>query len=149
VQRLATNARALRGGLEAEGFVVGESRTHILPLVVGDAGQAMRVCEIALQRGVFAQAIRPPTVPPLTSRLRLTVMATHREGELLAAARTFAVAARVAGFDPRSQASVHAGGVAEALDPEPVHARALSAPPPVARAGVFDFEASGPARRAA
>ncbi|HEY2007097.1 MAG TPA: 8-amino-7-oxononanoate synthase [Solirubrobacteraceae bacterium] len=146
VERLAANARALRSALGAEGFAVGASRTHILPLVIGDAGQAMRVCEIALKRGVFAQAIRPPTVPPMTSRLRLAVMATHREGELIAAARTFADAARAAGFDPRSQV-VPSREVDEAPEPEP--ARALSAPPPVARAGVFDFETSGQTRRAA
>jgi glycine C-acetyltransferase/8-amino-7-oxononanoate synthase len=146
VERLAANARVLRGALGAEGFAVGESRTHILPLVIGDAGQAMRVCEIALKRGVFAQAIRPPTVPPMTSRLRLAVMATHREGELIAAARTFAAAARAAGFDPRSQV-VPAREVDET--PEPQTARALSAPPPVARTGVFDFETSGQTQRAA
>jgi glycine C-acetyltransferase/8-amino-7-oxononanoate synthase len=150
VQRLATNAGVLRRALETEGFDVGASRTQILPLVVGDPKQAMRICEIALQRGVFAQAIRPPTVPPMTSRLRLAVMATHREGELLAAARTFAAAARAAGFDPaRSRMPIHATTPDHQPAPERVPAGALHAPPPVARAGVFDFEASGPARRAA
>ena len=47
----------------------------------------MRVCELALERGVFAQAIRPPTVPVGTSRLRLAVMATHAKDELRDAAR--------------------------------------------------------------
>ncbi|MEA2213804.1 MAG: 8-amino-7-oxononanoate synthase [Solirubrobacteraceae bacterium] len=151
VQRLATNARVLRRALEAEGFDVGSSRTHILPLIVGDPAQAMRTCEIALQRGVFAQAIRPPTVPPMTSRLRLAVMATHREGELLAAARTFAAAARAAGLDPaRPQMAIHPAAFNEHdRAPEMAAAGAVPAPPPVARAGVFDFEASGPARRAA
>ena len=48
---------------------------------------AMELCERALAAGVFAQGIRPPTVPEGTSRLRFTVMATHREVELRAAAR--------------------------------------------------------------
>jgi hypothetical protein len=61
----------------------------------------MRICELALARGVFAQAIRPPTVPAMTSRLRLAVMATHRPAELVAAAQTLAAAARAAGFEPR------------------------------------------------
>jgi glycine C-acetyltransferase/8-amino-7-oxononanoate synthase len=46
----------------------------------------MALCEAALRGGVFAQAIRPPTVPHGTSRLRLVAMASHREHDLLAAA---------------------------------------------------------------
>jgi glycine C-acetyltransferase/8-amino-7-oxononanoate synthase len=103
VQRLALNAETLRGALAAEGFDTSASATHILPLLVGDAELAVRFCEAALERGVFAQAIRPPTVPDMTSRLRLAVMASHRPGELLAAARTLAAAARQAGFEPRAQ----------------------------------------------
>ena len=75
--RLQAGAAALRGALAAEGWPECGSRTQIVPLVVGDAADAMRLCEAALERGVFAQAIRPPTVPEGTSRLRLAVMATH------------------------------------------------------------------------
>ena len=46
----------------------------------------MALCERLLERGVFAQGIRPPTVPEGSSRLRFTVMATHREAELRGAA---------------------------------------------------------------
>ena len=60
----------------------------------------MRVCEAALERGVFAQAIRPPTVPDGTSRLRLAVMATHTKDELREAARVLGRAALQAGFRP-------------------------------------------------
>ena len=55
--------------------------------MVGDARRAMALCERTLEAGVFAQAIRPPTVPPGSSRLRLTVMANHRAEELRYAAR--------------------------------------------------------------
>ena len=48
----------------------------------GGAGRAMALCERALEGRVFAQAIRPPTVPEGTSRLRLSVMANHRADEL-------------------------------------------------------------------
>src|SRR5207248_1540703 len=68
VQRLQTNADALRTELAREGFDVRGPRTQIVPLIVGDADRAMRICEAALLRGVFAQAIRPPTVPAGTSR---------------------------------------------------------------------------------
>jgi 8-amino-7-oxononanoate synthase len=150
VQRLAANASALGSALQAEGFAVGSSRTQILPLVIGDAAQAMRICELALRRGIFAQAIRPPTVPAMTSRLRLAVMATHHEAELVGAARTLAAAARSAGFDPVRSAPQRAAETRDLPEPgSPAPARALSAPPPVARPGVFDFEAPGPARRAA
>jgi 8-amino-7-oxononanoate synthase len=150
VQRLAANASALGSALQAEGFAVGSSRTQILPLVIGDAAQAMRICELALRRGIFAQAIRPPTVPAMTSRLRLAVMATHHEAELVGAARTLAAAARSAGFDPARSAPQRAAETRDLPEPgSPAPARALSAPPPVARPGVFDFEAPGPARRAA
>jgi len=101
VRKLAGNAAALRDELARQGFDVRGSRTQIVPLIVGDARLAMGICEAALERGVFAQAIRPPTVPPMTSRLRLAVMASHREEELRAAARTLGTVARAAGFEPR------------------------------------------------
>ena len=50
-------------------------------VMVGGAEEAMALCERALEQGVFAQAIRPPTVPKGTSRLRMTAMATHRVGD--------------------------------------------------------------------
>jgi glycine C-acetyltransferase/8-amino-7-oxononanoate synthase len=100
VDRLHGNADALRDELAREGFEVAGSTTQIVPLVVGDADLAMRVCENAIENGVFAQAIRPPTVPPGTSRLRIALMATHTRDELRAAARTLGRAALQAGFRP-------------------------------------------------
>ncbi len=87
VDKLRRNSALLREALLAEGLDPGDSETQIVPLVVGDPAQAMKACEQALQRGVFAQAIRPPTVPEGTSRLRLAVMASHRSAELRQAAR--------------------------------------------------------------
>jgi glycine C-acetyltransferase/8-amino-7-oxononanoate synthase len=60
-----------------------------LPLIIGDAGACMKLSEQLLERGIFAQGIRPPTVPPGTSRLRITVMATHGREHLDAALNAF------------------------------------------------------------
>jgi len=100
VDKLQANAGVMRDELAREGFEVAGSCTQIVPLVVGDADLAMQVCEQAIEAGVFAQAIRPPTVPAGTSRLRLALMATHTRDELRAAARTLGRAALQAGFRP-------------------------------------------------
>ncbi|MDQ3631059.1 MAG: aminotransferase class I/II-fold pyridoxal phosphate-dependent enzyme, partial [Actinomycetota bacterium] len=107
---LGDNARTLRDELAREGFDVAGSSTQIIPIVVGDAVQAMAICEAALARGVFAQAIRPPTVPDGTSRLRLAVMASHTKEELREAARTLGRAALQAGFRPADRMPVAAAG---------------------------------------
>jgi len=129
IEKLQANARVLREAIEEEGFDTGASSTQVVPLVIGDAGAAMRACEAALADGVFAQAIRPPTVPEGTSRLRLAVMASHTKSELRAAARTLAKAVHAAGGAP---AIAPAGADSE----RPAHR-------------VFDAEAPEPVARAA
>jgi glycine C-acetyltransferase/8-amino-7-oxononanoate synthase len=99
-RRLHENADILRAELSREGFDTTGSATQIIPLVVGAPETAMAMCEAALARGVFAQAIRPPTVPAGTSRLRLAVMATHSREELRSAARVLGQAALQSGFRP-------------------------------------------------
>ena len=137
VDRLQANAEVLRAELAREGFDVAGSTTQIVPLIVGDAHTAMRVCEAALQRGVFAQAIRPPTVAAGTSRLRLAVMATHSKDELREAARVLGRAALQTGFRPATAMPV---AIAQEA------ARTADGAP---RAGLFDVEASGAVPHAA
>ncbi len=98
VERLRANAAALRDGLRSEGLEPIGSETQIVPLVIGEADDAMALCERLLAEGLFAQAIRPPTVPPGTCRLRLTTMATHRMSDLRRAARLIGAAARDLGL---------------------------------------------------
>jgi 8-amino-7-oxononanoate synthase len=90
IDKLQRNSRELQEALAAEGLEVPPSRTQIMPLVVGDAADAVTASERALEGGVFAQAIRPPTVPEGSSRLRLAVMSSHTGSELRDAARTLA-----------------------------------------------------------
>jgi glycine C-acetyltransferase/8-amino-7-oxononanoate synthase len=92
VQRLHANARLLRTELAAAGFPVSTGDMPIVPLVLGDSHEAMALCEAALREGVFAQAIRPPTVPEGTSRLRLVAMATHTHDDVRHAAAALAAA---------------------------------------------------------
>ena len=134
VERLADNAAALREELAREGFDVSGPETQIVPLIVGDAGLALRICEAALEQGVFAQAIRPPAVPEGTSRLRLAVMASHTKEELRDAARILARAALRNGLRPSVTVPV---------------AATQSGPRPAAARGVFDADADGGLARAA
>ena len=135
VDKLGLNADALRGGLGAEGFDVGGSRTHILALSVGGPEVAIRLCEAALARGVFAQAVGPPATHAVSSCLRLTAMASHRTEELQAAGRVLAQAARAVGFDPRAAVAFHEPDE-DLYDPEPVEAEYEPANPSVP----YDFE---------
>jgi glycine C-acetyltransferase/8-amino-7-oxononanoate synthase len=87
IERLHANAATLRSALAAQGLAVGNSQAQIIPVEVGEAGRTMELCERMLECGVFAQGIRPPTVPDGSSRLRFTVMSTHRAEELERAAK--------------------------------------------------------------
>ena len=95
-QALLRNAARLRRGLADIGLRV-DGDTHIIPVLLGDNGLAMRFAAALLDRGVLAQAIRPPTVPDGTARLRVTPMATHTGPQIDRALDAFADAARAAG----------------------------------------------------
>jgi 8-amino-7-oxononanoate synthase len=97
IGRLRANAATLRAALAGEGFGVEPGECQIVPLEVGDAGRTMALCERLLEAGVFAQGIRPPSVPEGSSRLRFTAMATHRTRELRRAAKLAGAAARELG----------------------------------------------------
>jgi 8-amino-7-oxononanoate synthase len=103
MERLHASARALREGLGAP-----VSDMPIVPLIVGDPEDAMAVTAQALEKGVFAQAIRPPTVPDGTSRLRLVARADHEPDELRAAGAMLAACASSA----RTRRSPSAGSTA-------------------------------------
>src|SRR5581483_5331399 len=96
-ERLWSNARRLRDGLAASGIAMAELESPIVPLVVGTADAALAVGRAALDRGVFSPAIRPPTVPDGTARLRLTPIATHTREQIDRA--TAVLAAAVSGGD--------------------------------------------------
>ncbi len=80
--RLAENSDRLARGIRALGFSVPEPVTPIQSVVMGEEAKAMSLCEQLLLRGVYAQGIRPPTVPPETSRIRFSLMATHTDKDI-------------------------------------------------------------------
>jgi 8-amino-7-oxononanoate synthase len=97
-ERLWRHADFLRDQLTNAGFVLGASRSPILPVLVGEAETAVRFSDDLLARGVFVPAIRPPTVPEGTARLRVTPMATHTEDDLREAVDAFIAAGRWVGL---------------------------------------------------
>jgi 8-amino-7-oxononanoate synthase len=80
--RLFSNAQQLKTALTNAGFQLLPSETQIIPLIIGEANAASQFAAALLERGVYAPAIRPPTVPEGTSRLRLSVTAAHTPEEL-------------------------------------------------------------------
>jgi len=90
--RLEANRRLFAGLLESAGFNTFESRTQIIPVMVGAAAETMNFSKALLEEGVFVQGIRPPTVPVGSCRLRCTVMAVHKPDDLeFAASRIISV----------------------------------------------------------
>lgn len=84
-ERLWTNTRQWRDGVRALGFDTFGSASPIVPLRIGNDGLALRVAAALADEGVYAPAIRPPTVPAGTARLRTSVLATHTPDDLVLA----------------------------------------------------------------
>jgi len=81
-EKLQTLITRFRAGIEQLGLELMPSSTPIQPLVVGDAGQAVAMSEALLKRDMLVTAIRPPTVPQGTARLRFTFSAEHTENQV-------------------------------------------------------------------
>jgi 8-amino-7-oxononanoate synthase len=89
-KRVLERAEQLRDGLRAAGWDTGRSCTQIVPAIVGDNAATMRTCEALLERGIYAQGIRYPSVPQGTARIRLTPMASHEPAEIARATEILA-----------------------------------------------------------
>ena len=80
-QQLAELARQLRYGLHEAGLRTG-GESHIVPVMIGDERQAVAVAEQLRQKGFWVQAVRTPTVPRGTARLRLSLSASIKAEQL-------------------------------------------------------------------
>jgi 8-amino-7-oxononanoate synthase len=79
---LAALVQRFRHGAQQLGLTLMESPTAIQPLLVGDSATAVRLSEALRAKGVLISAIRPPTVPEGTARLRITFSAAHTAAQL-------------------------------------------------------------------
>ncbi len=81
-RRLWDNRDRLFTGLTRLGFTLLPTASPIMPILIGRAELAVRVAEQLLANGIFAPAVRPPTVPADTSRIRLTVTSEHTSAHI-------------------------------------------------------------------
>ncbi len=81
-ERLRGLVARFRVGARQLGLVLANSQTPIQPLLVGDAGRAVTLSEALREQGILISAIRPPTVPVGTARLRITFSAAHSEAQV-------------------------------------------------------------------
>jgi 8-amino-7-oxononanoate synthase len=79
--RLWSNVRRFAAGLEALGLAA-RADSAIFPVVLGEPARALQAAARLRKRGVLVKPIRPPTVPPGTSRLRIALSAAHTEQHL-------------------------------------------------------------------
>jgi len=81
-RKLLDSAAALRHHLVALGFSTGRSVTQIIPVLLGDNAAALAARDFLMERGVLAPAIRPPTVPEGSARLRVSLRADLTEADM-------------------------------------------------------------------
>lgn len=80
--RLFAKAERLRLGLRELGLPALDERTPIVPIIVGDERRALDLMQRCAQHGINAPAIRPPTVPVGTSRLRISLRSDHTDEQI-------------------------------------------------------------------
>lgn len=68
--------------LQEFGFDTGPTSTQIIPIILGDESKTLKLAQWLEEQGILATAIRPPTVPENSSRIRITVTAKHTEGPI-------------------------------------------------------------------
>jgi len=80
-ERVLRLAGSLRAALQSRGFDVGRSASQIVPVIVGEPARAVAMAAALMERGIFCPAMRPPTVPRGTSRLRISLTSEHTEDD--------------------------------------------------------------------
>ena len=81
-QHLVNLIRIFKSELQLKTWRLMSSTTAIQPVVVGNNDKVLALSEYLLTRGIFVPAIRPPTVPKDTARLRISLSAAHTEQDV-------------------------------------------------------------------
>ncbi|MEX5532309.1 8-amino-7-oxononanoate synthase [Pseudomonas syringae] len=81
-EHLTRLIQQFRRGAEQIGLQLMDSFTPIQPIMIGDASRALRLSQLLRERGLLVTAIRPPTVPAGSARLRVTLSAAHSEADV-------------------------------------------------------------------
>lgn len=89
VDRLWSNARVFRQGMDEMGFDTGQSETPIVPVMLGEAPLAQAFSKRLFEKGVFAMAIGYPTVPQGKARIRVMNSAAHSAADIEQALEIF------------------------------------------------------------
>ena len=97
IDRLWSNARVFRNGMQEMGFDTGFSQTPIVPVMLGEARLAQQFSRRLFAEGVFAMAIGFPTVPRGKARIRVMNSAAHSEEDIQLALKTFGEVGRELG----------------------------------------------------
>ncbi len=97
-QTLLARAATMRAILTDGGLDVGPSVSQIIPVMVGDNDKAVALSEALAGRDILAVAVRPPTVPAGTARLRLSITLAHTERDIERAGEIILAEARAAGI---------------------------------------------------
>ncbi|CAK9892505.1 MULTISPECIES: 8-amino-7-oxononanoate synthase [Pseudomonas] len=81
-EHLAALIEQFRSGAEQIGLQLMDSFTPIQPILIGDSTRALRLSQMLRERGLLVTAIRPPTVPTGSARLRVTLSAAHSPAQV-------------------------------------------------------------------
>ena len=100
-QRLWENRNYLFSELKSLGFQFTDTNSSILPIIVKSPDKALKMSQALYEAGIYVPAIRPPTVPKNSSRLRLTVSSEHSNDQLEKVIKAFGILKRNSGSSPK------------------------------------------------
>ena len=81
-KKLIKNSFYLREALKKENFNIGNSQTNIIPIIIGDPKKTISISKELERKGLYVVPIRPPSVPPNSSRLRISISSCHSHSNI-------------------------------------------------------------------